>query len=121
MRGTIPDVFDAIRDYVKQQDGTLVIDNTGGARSLGYFILAQNAQLYTEILVKMAGLAGTNMSNFVIQINIYSNNDAHVRGIASAASKLYEDGILGHLEFDKFEKTYKVKKYEVIAEWKKWQ
>jgi len=117
---SIPDVADAIRDYVTLQDATVVMDNSGGGRSWSFYLLAQNAQLYTEIFIKMAGLTATNMSNLVAQINIYSNNDQYVRGIANAVNTLYADGILAHLEFNKFEKTYQAKKDAIIAEWKKW-
>ena len=117
---SIPDIAEAIRDYVALQDATVVMDHSGGGRSWSFYLLAQNAQLYAEIFIKMAGLAATNMSNLVVQINIYCNNDEYIRGIANAVNSLYEDGILAHLEFTKFEKTYKAKKDVIIAEWKNW-
>jgi len=117
---SIPDTVDAIHDYIALQDATLVMDKSGGGRSWSFYLLAQNAQVYAEIFIKMAGLAATNMSNLVIQINIYSNNDSHVHGIANAVNTLYENGILAHLEFNKFEKTYAAKQDQIIAEWKKW-
>ena len=116
----VPDTADAIRDYMQLQDKTVVMDHSGGGRSWSFYLLAQNVQAYLEIFIKMAGLTATNMSNLVVQINIYSNNDTIVRGIANAVNIMYENGVLAHLEFAKFEKVYAAKKDVIIAEWKKW-
>jgi hypothetical protein len=117
---SVPDVVDAIRDYLATQDAAVIIDKSGGGRNFSYYILAQKAQLYAEIFIKMAGLMAVDPSNMALQINIYSNNDQNVRGIAQAVNILYEDGMLAHLEFNKIEKKYPVKQEAIIAEWKKW-
>ena len=117
---SVPDVVDAIRDYIALQDSTLVIDKSGGGRNFTYYIIAPKAQIYAELITKMAGLMAVDTSNMAMQLNIYSNNDQHVRGIANAVNVLYEDGMVPHLEFNKFEKKYLVKQEDLIAEWKKW-
>ena len=117
---SVPDVVDAIRDYIAMQDATLTLDKSGGGRNFSYYILAPKAQIYIEAITKMAGLMAVDTSNMAMQLNIYSNNDSHIRGIANAVNTLYEDGMLAHLEFAKFEKVYQTKKDVIIAEWKKW-
>jgi hypothetical protein len=117
---SVPDVVDAIRDYIAVQDSTLIIDKSGGGRNFTYYIIAPKAQIYAELITKMAGLMAVDTSNMAMQLNIYSNNDQHVRGIANAVNILYEDGILAHLELNKFESKYQAKKEDIIAEWKKW-
>jgi len=117
---SVPDVVDAIRDYIAMQDATLTLDKSGGGRNFSYYILAPKAQIYIEAITKMAGLMAVDTSNMAMQLNIYSNNDQHVRGIANAVNVLYEDGMLAHLEFNKFEKKYSVKQEAIIAEWRKW-
>jgi len=118
---SVPDVVDVIRDYINLQDSTLTVDKSGGGRNFTYYIVAPKAQTYVEAIVKMAGLVALDTSNMAMQINIYSNSDQIVRGIAAAVNVLYEDGMLPHLEFNKFEKKYPpVKQEAIIAEWKKW-
>ncbi len=117
---SVPDVVDAIRDYIATQDAAVIIDKSGGGRNFSFYLLAQKAQLYAEIFIKMAGLMAVDPSNMALQINIYSNNDQHVHGIAQAVNVLYEDGMLAHLEFNKFEKKYPIKQETIIAEWKNW-
>jgi hypothetical protein len=116
----IPDIVDAIRDNIAMQDAAVTIDKSGGGRNFSFYLLSQKAQIYTEVIIKMAGFAAVDPSNYAMQINIYTNNDQIVRGIANVINTLYEDGMLAHLEFDKFEKKYQVKQEAVIAEWKKW-
>ena len=118
-----PDVIDAIRDYIALQDATVVIDKSGGGRIINFYIIAPKAQIYVEAIIDQKGaivVKAVNPSNMAIQINIYSNNDQHVRGIANAVNVLYEDGMLAHLEFKKFEEKFPVKQETIIAEWKKW-
>lgn len=116
----IPDLVDAIRDYIAMQDAAVIMDKSGGGRNFSFHILSQKAQIFTEAIIKMAGFAAIDPSNYAMQINIYSNNDQIVRGIANAVNTLYEDGMLAHLEFNKFENKYQVKQEAIIAEWKKW-
>jgi hypothetical protein len=120
---SVPDVVDAIRDYIALQDSTLTIDKSGGGRNISFYILAPKAQIYVEALIDMKGaivVKAVNTSNMAIQINIYSNNDEYIRGIANAVNILYEDGMLAHLEFNKFEEKFLVKQEDLIAEWEKW-
>jgi hypothetical protein len=120
---SVPDVVDAIRDYIALQDSTLTIDKSGGGRNISFYILAPKAQIYVEAIIDMKGaivVKAVNTSNMAIQINIYSNNDEYIRGIANAVNILYEDGMLAHLEFNKFEEKFLVKQEDLIAEWEKW-
>ncbi len=120
---SVPDVVDALRDYIALQDSTLTSDQSGRGRYINYYILAPKAQIYIEALIDMKGaivVKAVHPENMAIQINIYSNNDQYIRGIANAVNVLYEDGMLAHLEFNEFEKKYSVKQETIIAEWKKW-
>jgi hypothetical protein len=118
-----PDVIDAIRDYLALQDATVILDKFGGGQIINWDILAPKAQTYVEAIIDQKGaivVKAVNPSNMAVQINIYANNDQVVRGIAKAVNVLFEDGMLAHLEFKKFEEKFQVKQEAVIAEWKKW-
>jgi hypothetical protein len=43
---SVPDVVDAIRDYIALQDSTVTVDKSGGGRNFSYYILAPKAQIY---------------------------------------------------------------------------
>ena len=120
---SVPDVVDAIRDYIALQDSTLTIDKSGGGRNISFYILAPKAQIYVEAIIDMKGaivVKAVDPSNMAIQINIYSDDDEYIRGIANAVNILYEDGMLAHLEFSKFEEKFQVKQEDLIAEWENW-
>jgi hypothetical protein len=120
---SVPDVIDAIRDYIATQDSKVTIDKSGGGRYISHYIIAPKAQIYIDVLIDMQGaivVKAVNPSNMAMQINIYSDNDQYVRGIANAINIIYEDGMLAHLELKKFEEKFQAKQEAIIAEWKKW-
>ncbi|MHA1265238.1 MAG: hypothetical protein ACTSRS_08410 [Candidatus Helarchaeota archaeon] len=118
----VPDCADAIRDYLTLQDSTLLQGKSGGGRNSTYYYLAPQIHVYVELLDKTSGFAVVNPSNHAIQINIWTDNEDYVRGIANAVNSCWADadGILAHMDWKKIEKKYKVNRDDCIAEWKKW-
>ncbi|HUX98500.1 MAG TPA: hypothetical protein VMV49_02985 [Candidatus Deferrimicrobium sp.] len=116
----VPDTADAIRDYITLQDPTMIQDRTGGGRNNTWYYLAPQAQIYVEYFDKAAGFQIVNPSNHAVQINIFTDNLEHVRGIANAVNNCWEDGILAHMEWKKIEGKYKIKADDCIAAWKQW-
>jgi hypothetical protein len=113
----IPDTTDAIRDYVNLLDSTFKQDRSGGGRNNSFYYLSTVANIYVEVFDKAAGFAVTNPDNHAMQINIYSNNDEHVRGMAKAVNGIFEDGMLAHLDWKKIEGKFKIKSEDCIKVW----
>ncbi len=113
----IPDTTDAIRDYVNLIDPTFKQDRSGGGRNNSFYYMSTTANIFVEVFDKAAGFAVTNPDNHAMQINIYSNNDEHIRGIAKAVNGIFEDGMLAHLDWKKIEGKFKVKPEDGIAIW----
>lgn len=103
----VPDTADAIRDYVSTLDPSFVQSSSGGGRNNTYYYLAPQANLYVEVADKATGFALPNPANHAIQINIFSDNDEHIREIADAVNQQFADGILAHMDWKKTEKNSK--------------
>jgi hypothetical protein len=118
----VPDCADAIRDYLALQDQTLLQEKSGGGRNSTYYYLASQINTYIELIDKAAGFAVVNPSNHAIQINIFTENQEYIRGIANAVNSIWSDvdGILAHMDWKKIEKKFKVSRDDCIAEWNKW-
>ena len=113
----VPDVADAIRDYVTLLDPTMLQDRSGGIHN-DYYYLAASFNLYVEVI----GTAAFNLANRIQQINIYTENEEYIRGVANAVNSLWDDagGLLAHMVWKTVEKKFKVSQEACIAEWKKW-
>lgn len=112
-----PDTADNIKDYMKLIDPDFVDGRSGGMRNNTYFCLAPQEKFYVEIVDKAAGFMIANPANHALQINIFSDNDEHIRGIANTVNQRWEDGILPHMNWKKIEKKYKIKREDAIATW----
>ena len=53
----------------------------------------------------------------VNKIDIYTNNEDHVRAIAKSINAIWDDGIIPHIDFKKIEKNFKIGKEEIINQW----
>jgi len=82
-----------------------------------YYYIAPQKSVYVEIYNQLAGFAGWVPDNYVCQIDIYTNDEDHVRAITKDINALWDDGIIPHLDFKKLEKKYKVKREDVINAW----
>ena len=117
----IPDIGDAIRDYISFTLGsTLLQEKSGGGRNQTYYYLAPDLNLFVEVVDKMSGFTVYNCNNHLDRINIYNENDEYIRGIANAINALWSDvgGILEHVIWNKIENKFKVKKEDYIGTWK---
>lgn len=117
---SVPDLVDAIRDYVAMQDSTMQIDKSGGGRNFSFYIIGTEKRIYVEALIKMMGFVAMNPSNMGIQINIYTDNEEYIRGIANAINSCWADqgGLQAHMEWDKIAKKFGVNPDDAIAAWK---
>ncbi|HUX99964.1 MAG TPA: hypothetical protein VMV49_10460 [Candidatus Deferrimicrobium sp.] len=113
----IPDVGDEIRDFMTLINPAIAQDKAGGGRNFTFHYLSIIANLYVEVVDKSAGLVAANPSNRAIQINIYSNNEEYIQGIAKAVNQVFENGMLANIDWKKIEKTFKVKSEDCIATW----
>jgi hypothetical protein len=114
----VPDVADAIRDFINFRDPNLIHDRSGGFRSISFYYVS--GQLYVEVLDKISGALAVNPGNHVIQVNIFCEDDEIIRGIANAINQIWDDGILAHIDWKKVEGKFKVKQEDCIAAWKQW-
>ena len=114
----VVDAADAIRDYIAMNDSTLVWDRSGGGRSNSFYYLSAALNLYVEVIDK----AAFKLANRIIQINIYTENEEHIRGVANAANSIWAgtDGLFANINWKNVEKKFKVTKEDCIAEWNKW-
>ncbi len=117
---SVPDTADIIRDIIKFQDPNFVQDRTGSVKDEVYYYLSQQAQIYVEVFHKVDGFNFRTPTNHLNKANIYCNNEEMIRAIAHAINNVFEDGMLAHMDWPKFEKKYKVQAEDCIAEWKKW-
>ena len=113
-----PDTADTIRGYMKTIDPSFVESSSQKMRSMVFYNLAPQVNLYVEIADKLAGSTAPNPTTHALQIKIYSDNEEHIRGIANAINARWPDGILPHIVWDKIESKYGVKREDAIATWK---
>ncbi len=114
---TVSDVEGRIRDYAKLLDTSFSQDRSGGGRSSVSYYIAPKANLYVEVVNKVKGFGAVNPGNRVLQISIFTDRDEHVRKIADIINQIWDDGVLAHINWEKIEKTYKVKKEDCITAW----
>jgi hypothetical protein len=117
---SVPDTADIVRDLINLEDTTFIQDRAGNPKDEIYYYLSQKAQIYVEIFHKLAGFNFKPPTNNVNKINIFCNNEGMIRKIAQTINNVFEDGMLAHLDWKRFEEKYKVKAEDITAEWKKW-
>ena len=113
----VPDVADRVRDYINLFDPSFSKESTGVNRFNTSYFLSSKAHLYVEVVSDLVGFMETN-TNTVVQINIFSNDDTHTRGIAKVVNQIFEEGMLPHINWQKIESRFKVNKEDCIATWK---
>jgi len=112
-----PDTAYVIENWMTSIDPSCAMKKSPGARSFNFFYMSTQLGVYVEVYNKIAGVSPFNPDNYVSQIDIYTNNEDHVRAIAKGFNSLWDDGILPHIDFKKIEKKFKVGKEDVIKQW----
>ena len=115
-----PDIADKLRDMMKQYDPSFIEDSTGGGRNNTFYLLAPEARLYVEVNDRspIAIGAAWRADKHVSQIKIFSSNKSYIREIAHIISKIWDDEILIHMDWEKIEKKYNIKREDAIIVWK---
>ncbi|MFX1567826.1 MAG: hypothetical protein ACFFCV_05595 [Promethearchaeota archaeon] len=112
-----PDLAYTVENWMKSIESSIAIDESGGGRNNTFYYMAPQMNLYVEIADKMAGAIVPNPGNHATQIDIYTNNEDHVRTIVRSINAQWEDGIVPHLDLKKLEKKYKVNRDDIVKAW----
>jgi hypothetical protein len=105
---------------MKQYDLSFIEDSTGGGKKNTFYLLAPQAKLYVEVNDRASvgwGAAWTAHKR-ASQIKIFSNNKSFIHEIAHNINKIWDDEVLKHINWDKIEKHYDVKREDAIIVWK---
>ncbi len=113
-----PDSAYLLENWMKSVDPSAKMDENAkyGYKS-EYYYMAPEKNIYVEIAMNLAKGFVYNEDSHVYKIDIYTNNEEHVRAIAKDINAIWDDGILNHLDFKKLKKKYKVEKEDVINQW----
>ena len=112
-----PDIAYTVENCMKNVDPSFDMGESSKPRSNKFYYMAPQKSVYVEIYNQLAGFAAFNPDNYVCQIDIYTNDEDHVRAITKDVNALWDDGIIPHLDFKKLEKKYKVNREEIINAW----
>jgi len=112
-----PDTAYVVEDWMKSVDSSCTVEESAKARSSKFFYMSTQLGIYVVVYNKMAGVTAFNPDNYVSQIDIYTNNEEHVRAIVQGYNSLWDDGIVPHIDFNKIEKKFQVGKEEVLNQW----
>ncbi|MHA2282436.1 MAG: hypothetical protein ACXAC5_16455 [Promethearchaeota archaeon] len=111
---TKPKFIYPIVDWLRSFDQSVQDDDTGSARQVWSFILAPQAGVYIESTSKIAGFNARSASNYVSQVDIYTENADIVKEVVKILYYQWEDGMVNHVNFEKIEKKFKVKRDDII-------
>ena len=112
-----PDFAYIVEDWMKSVDPSTTMSESAGARRSSYYYLAPQINVYVEIADKLSGYFAYSEDNHACKIDIYTNNEDHVRTIVRSFNAQWDDGIVPHLNLKKLEKKYKVKGEDVVKAW----
>ena len=112
-----PDFAYIVEDWMKSVDPSTTTSESAHARSSDYYYLAPQINLYVEVNDKLSGFFAYSEDNHVCKIDIYTNNEDHVRTIIRSFNAQWDDGIVPHLNLKKLEKKYKVKGEDIVNAW----
>ena len=114
-----PDIAYLVENWMTSIDPSTKMDETRG-RTSEYFYLAPGINTYVEVTSRMFAKSRFTMYNAdkqVAKIDIYTNNEDHVRVIAKDTNAIWDDGMIPHLNFEKLEKKFKVGKEDIMSIW----
>lgn len=113
----IPDLAESIRDFISWNYPPLT-ESKFGVKNVTYYYLAPQAELFIEIYDKPAFWTIDNPAKHALQINIFCNDEEIIHEIANVVDSIWEDGILAHMDWNRIEKSFDVKRDDCIATWK---
>ena len=113
-----PDIAYTIENWMNSADTSAVMSESMGGRSSKYFFLASELKTYVELVDRLSGAFAYSEENHACKIDIYTNNEDHVRAIVKGINELWDDGIVAHLNLKKLESKYKVRGEDIINAWK---
>jgi len=116
----IPDIIVALTKYCKEtlNDPSFKQAGPSAGRTSRTSYLAPESNVYIELVNKIAGVLALRASNLVTEITIYANNEKYITEIANVVNRLFKDGILANMIWDKVEDKFNVNRDDCIATWK---
>jgi len=116
---TKPDIAYELENWMTSNDPSSKMDESmsGSGRSSGYYYIAPGINIYVEVADKTSGRNFRSEDNHVNKVDIYTNNEDHVRAIAKVINAIWDDGMVAHLNFEKFEKKFEVGKKDILSTW----
>ena len=114
-----PDIAYELENWMKSVDPSSKMDESfsGSGRSSGYYYIAPGINIYVEVADKTSGRNFRSEDNHVTKIDIYTNNEDQVRAIVKVINAIWDDGMVAHLNFNKFEKKFEVGKDDILSTW----
>ena len=114
-----PDIAYVVENWITNIDPSTKMGNTSG-RTVEYQYLAPGINAYVEVTSRLFAKSRFTMYNAdkqVAKIDIYTNNEDHVRTIAKDINAIWDDGMPPHLNFEKLQKKFKVGKEDAMSTW----
>jgi len=123
-----PEIIKEIHDYLVLRDPSLIeFSNLGMefASNIKFCFFSAQEQIYVEIsdcypkgVYSKADLWWKEYH--IEEIDIFCDNEEHIRGIAQAINNLYKNGVVDYMDWMRFKDYFEVEKDDAIAAWKKW-
>jgi hypothetical protein len=113
-----PDVAYLIEDWmVKIDPSTIMSETQATSKTFVFFHVAPNANLYVQVVFKMSGYMNFNAETHAAKIDIFTDNQDHPKAIVQGINKIWEDGIVNHLNLKRLGKKFKVSSEEILNAW----
>ncbi|MFX0043368.1 MAG: hypothetical protein ACFE8L_10685 [Candidatus Hodarchaeota archaeon] len=114
----IPDTIDAIWKFLRSVDGSTEMGKSKPSRKKQIYYLAPEIWVFVEVDARVAGFNAMKGSNHILKINIYSDNNEYIKGIAHAINDNFASGVLNQINWEKVDKIFHIDKEKEIAAWK---
>jgi hypothetical protein len=115
----MPNTGEAIRSYLAHAGGNVSNEISRPDRNKTLRFLAPKIETYVEADSKVHGFWAIKPSNYGLRINIFCNNDEHIRGIAKAVDSIFDKGVIKGVKWETIEKLFKVDREDCIKAWEK--
>ncbi|MFX1495677.1 MAG: hypothetical protein ACFFBZ_15440 [Promethearchaeota archaeon] len=113
----IPDTAIVIRKYLQSLDRGTEIAISRASRKKEIYILNSYIGVFVEVECRMSGANVRKGSNHILRINIYTDEEKYIKGIANAINDHFANGVLANINWDKMKKIFKIDRERVIASW----
>ncbi len=114
----IPDTVDEIWDYLSSVDDSTKMGKSKPSRKKQIYYLAPEIWVFVEVDARVSAFNARKGTNHVLRINIYSDNDEYIKGIAHAINDNFVGGVLNQINWEKIDKTFHIDKEKEISAWK---